>query len=264
MDTRREVRQIWKHFDQYHFTIGEALIYYRFDAENSTYDRVYDEAYRQYKRGVRIPILWVDQQEATEDYTPEGRRPTQRLRCAVSARNMYEAGFPVTESHGNRLEDTSPSDIWRQDRMHDIAYYDGRYYEISGYQIRGRAMGEDVIIGITAIETFPADDMIFDYPPGGIPLTIIVTPGDSFGAFNFGTTDVPGHTTHWDFGDGEGGVSDSEDTIDHTYEDEGDYTVVAVCHHTTCQTDVTVEPIGTTTYGTGPYGSGPYGGSESH
>lgn len=170
MDTRREVRQIYKHFDRHYGTIGEALIYFRFDADNSKYDRVYDEGYRQYQKGKPVPILWVDQQEATEDYGPEGRRPTQRLRCAVSAKNMFEAGFSVTETHGNRLYDTSPSEIWRRDRMHDLCFYDGMYWEISGYQIRGRAKGEDVIIGITAIETFPDDDMNFDFPPGTGPV----------------------------------------------------------------------------------------------
>jgi PAS domain-containing protein len=170
MDPRLEVREIWKHFNRYHNTIGEGLIYYQFDAKNSKYDRVYDEGYRRYLRGVRIPVLWLDQQEATEDYSPEGRRPTQRLRLAVSAQSLYEAGISVTEAHGNRLQDTSPSEIWRNDRVHDIVYYDGRYYEISGFQIRGRVKGEDVIIGISCIETFPDDDMIFDYTPGDLAI----------------------------------------------------------------------------------------------
>ena len=170
MDTRREVRYIYKHFTRYHREIGESLVYFRFDADNSTYDRVYDEGFRRYHKGVVIPILWVDQQEATEDYAPEGRRPTQRLRLAVSAHPMYEAGFSVTESHGNRIYDTSPSDIWRRDRMHDMSYYDGRYWEISAYQIRGRAKYEDVIIGVTAIESFIDDDMQFDFPPGTVPV----------------------------------------------------------------------------------------------
>ena len=47
-----------------------------------------------------------------------------------------------------------------------IFYYDNRYWEVSGYQIRGRVKGEDVIIGITGIETFPTDDMILDEIPG--------------------------------------------------------------------------------------------------
>lgn len=170
MDTRLEVREIWKHFGRYHTDMGEAILYYVFDAENSVYDRVYDEGYRRYHTAVRIPLLWVDQQEATEEYSPEGRRPTQRLRLSVSAQSMYEAGISVTEVHGNRLQDTSPSTDWRQDRVHDILYYDGRYYEVSAFQIRGRVRGEDVVIGITAIETFPDDDMVFDYTPGTVPV----------------------------------------------------------------------------------------------
>jgi hypothetical protein len=168
MDTRREAAQIQKHFGRHHQDIGEAIIYFKFDADTSSYDRVYDEGFRKYLTGVRIPILWVDQMEAVEDYSPEGRRPTQRFRGAVAARSMYEAGVSITEVHGNRLQDGSPSRTWRRDRMHDLFYYDGRFYEVSGFQIRGRVQGEDVIIGITGIETFHADDANLDFLPGQI------------------------------------------------------------------------------------------------
>jgi hypothetical protein len=166
MDARREVIQIWKHFSRYHDSVGEAIIYYRFDTENSDYDNVYDEGYRRYHLGVHIPILWVDQSEAVEDYGPEGRRPTMRIRLALSARAVYEAGISVTEVHGNRLEDTSSSQTWRSDRVHDIFYYDNRYYEVSAFQIRGRVQGEDVIVGLSGIETFPGDDANLDFLPG--------------------------------------------------------------------------------------------------
>jgi hypothetical protein len=166
MDTRREVREIFKHFTRYERDMGETVIYYAFDAELSNYDRVYDEGYRRYRQGIRIPFLWVDQSEAPEDYAPEGRRPTQRLRIAVSALRLFEAGISVSEAHGNRLGDVSPSTVWRYDRNHDIMLYDSRYYEVASYNIRGRVKGEDVIIGLTGIETFPSDDMIFDFTPG--------------------------------------------------------------------------------------------------
>lgn len=178
MDTRREAAQIQKHFGRYHDDIGEAIVYFRFDANASAYDRVYDEGFRKYHTGVRIPILWVDQMEAVEDYSAEGRRPTQRIRLAVGARAMYEAGVSITEAHGNRLQDTSPSKVWRQDRMHDLFYYDGRFYEVSGFQIRGRVQGEDVIIGVTGIESFHADDANLDFLPGQVvvPLPPIGAP----------------------------------------------------------------------------------------
>ena len=166
MDTRREALAIQRHFNWYHKAIGEAVIYFKFNADDSEYDRVYDEGFRRYHTGVRIPILWVDQMEAVEDYAAEGRRPTQRIRLAVAARAMYESGVSITEVHGNRLQDSSPSKIWRRDRMEDIFYYDGRFYEVSGFQIRGRLQGEDVIIGVTGIESFHSDDMNLDFPPG--------------------------------------------------------------------------------------------------
>ena len=166
MDARREALQIQKQFGRYHDDIGEAIIYFRFDADTSRYDRVYDEGFRRYHTGIRIAILWVDQMEAVEDYAPEGRRPTQRIRLAIASRNVYESGISVTEVHGNRLQDSSPSETWRRDRLSDIFWYDDRFYEVSGFQIRGRVQGEDVIIGITGIETFPEDDMNLDFPPG--------------------------------------------------------------------------------------------------
>ena len=171
MDPRREVREIWRHFDGYQTMVGESCIWFRFDPLNSSYDRVYDEGYRRYSPGIPIPILWVDQSEAAEDYAPEGRRPTQRVRLAVSAIKLYEAGISVTEAHGNRLTDSSPSSVWREDRVSDIFYYDNRYYEVSAFQIRGRVKGEDVILGVTGIETYPADDMILDYKPGEVLAT---------------------------------------------------------------------------------------------
>ena len=166
MDPRREARQIWKHMKRYQSDIGETIIYYKFDVDASTYDEVYDEGYRRYETGIRIPILWVDQSESPEDYAAEGRRPTQRVRLAVSARDIHEGGISVTEVHGNRLTDGSPSTVWRYDRVNDIFYYDNRFYEVSSFQIRGRVKGEDVIIGITGIETFPEDDALMDFTPG--------------------------------------------------------------------------------------------------
>jgi hypothetical protein len=172
MDTRREANQIQKHFIRFHEDIGEAVVYFRFDADNSAYDRVYDEGFRKYHTGVRIPILWVDQMEAVEDYSPEGRRPTQRIRLAIAARAVYEAGISITEVHGNRLQDSSPSKTWREDRNSDLFYYDGRFYEVSGFQIRGRVKGEDVIMGLTGIESFFADDANLDFLPGQISMPL--------------------------------------------------------------------------------------------
>ena len=141
MDTRREVNQIFKHFDRYHTRSVRRSSTTASTPTTASTTTVYDEGFRRYHTGMRMPILWVDQMEAVEDYCPEGRRPTTRMRCAVSARSMHEAGISITEVHGNQLTDTSPSEVWREDRMHDIYWYDNRFWEVAGFQIRGRVQG---------------------------------------------------------------------------------------------------------------------------
>jgi hypothetical protein len=162
---RREATRITKQLERYHNIIGESVIWFCFDVVNSTYDHVYDEGYRRYERGRKVPVLWIDQQEAAEDYAPEGRRPTQRLRFAVASRQMYESGIRIDEAHGQRIYDQPPSDTWREDRLNDIVYYGGRFFEISGFQIRGRVQEQDLIIGVSGIETQPTDELNLDIVP---------------------------------------------------------------------------------------------------
>jgi hypothetical protein len=164
MDARREVEHVFKEFNRYQTKVGEAVIWFKYDL-TSTYDDVYDEANRTYQPGLALEILWVDQQEDPENYSPEGRRPTQRIRFACSARAMNEVGIGSTEAHGGRLWDPKPyGKPWWDDRLNDILYYDGRWYEVSDFQIRGRAR-QDTVVGVTGIETQPMDERIYDLFP---------------------------------------------------------------------------------------------------
>lgn len=165
IDPRREAAHISREFTRYQQTMGEAVLWFCFDVQNSQYDTVYDEGYRQYQEARKVPVLWVDQQESAEDYGPEGRRPTQRLRFAVGARALWECGISVTEAHGNRVYDQQYSPSWKDDRLNDLVYYDGRFYEISNFQIRGRLQTEDVVIGVSCIESKTADEMNLDTVP---------------------------------------------------------------------------------------------------
>jgi hypothetical protein len=164
IDTRREAQHIFKELNRYQNKVGEAVIWFKFDLESS-YDDVYDEGGKNYLPGVAVPVLWVDQIEDVETYSAEGRRPTQRIRFACSARSINETGIDATEVHGGRLWDTPPDGKpWWDDRLNDIIYYDGRYYEISNFQIKDR-MRQDIIIGISGIETQPSDERVFDLFP---------------------------------------------------------------------------------------------------
>lgn len=164
IDTRREAQHVFKELSRYQNKVGEAVIWFKFDLESS-YDDVYDEGGKNYLPGIAVPVLWIDQIEDVETYSAEGRRPTQRIRFACSARTINETGIDATEAHGGRLWDTKPeSKPWWDDRLNDIIYYDGRYYEISNFQIKDR-MRQDIIIGVSGIETQPSDERVFDLFP---------------------------------------------------------------------------------------------------
>lgn len=162
IDMRREANNIWRQYDRYQGTAGEAVVWFRFDAENSSYHAVYDEGSAAYHAGTRVPALWLDQIEDPEQATDRGRRSTQRLRFAVSTKSLAEAGVPTTEAHGRRIwDDHDAEQAWIDERIHDVVFYDGRYYAVSNFQIRGRLQGLDVIIGVTAIEFMPDDEDVF-------------------------------------------------------------------------------------------------------
>jgi len=169
IDTRREAAHIEREFGRYQGKVGESVVWFRFDVHNSQYSGTYDEGGRAYLPGLLVPILWVDQIEAPEQYVPEGKRPVQGLRFGVSAKAIYENGLSDREAHGHRVWDPGLiNDSWFDDRSNDLCYYNGRYYEVSNYQIRGR-IREDVVVGVTCTETYPEDEFTFDFPPGVAP-----------------------------------------------------------------------------------------------
>ena len=154
---------------RYHNKIGENVVWFEFDVNNSQYDRVYDEGGRRYHIGRNVPTLWIDQGEAPEQYLPEGRRTVVTLRFAVWARAITEVGIGLQEAHGHRIYDHGLiNSKWFDDRLNDICY-DGRFWEVNNFQIRGR-IREDNIVGVTAAETYPEDEYIlWDFPPVVFP-----------------------------------------------------------------------------------------------
>ena len=176
IDVRRETNHIWNEYTRYRNQVGEEVIWFQFSVDDSRYDDVYDEGGKTYKTGIRMPVLWVDQIEDPEQYSSEGRRPTQRIRFAISAREMQHRGIDTREAHGKMFDQVPPvppipsqygrpESPWLDDRLNDVIYYDRRFYTISNFQIRGRAKFTDIIIGVSGLETTPDDESIYDLFP---------------------------------------------------------------------------------------------------
>ena len=194
VDPRRELAYVWKQYNAYYDIVGEEVVWFKFDTIQTRYDDIYDEGMRTYKTGIRIPAMWVDQIEDPEQYSAEGRRPTKRLRFAVSSRSLQERGIPVFDAHGRRIydepptkpdpaQDGRPASPWLDDRLNDIVFYDGRFWAISDFQVRGRAKEQDMVIGVSSIEIDPRDENIWDlFPmntPWGTPKTGVVVPPEN-------------------------------------------------------------------------------------
>ena len=178
IDARREQRHIWSEYKRFSAQIGEEIIWFKFDVDGSSYDDIYDEGGKGYLPAIRCMALWVDQIEDPEQYSGEGRRPTQRIRFAVSGEELQLRGISTYETHGAEIGGLKPAAPyppqpgrdaapWLDDRLNDVIFYDNRFYSVSNFQIRGRLKNRDVIIGVAALELKPEDESVFDFFPLG-------------------------------------------------------------------------------------------------
>lgn len=166
MDIRRELDIINKHFRVHHKAAGETIVWYEFiplggaSASYSTYDNVYDEGPiagggRKYQPGVALPVLLASENEDQKRAIPEARQVVQTMNLFISIRDMREAGISDPYEYRGHLN--------------DIFLYDGRYYSVYNYRVRGR-LRDDVFVLVDGIEMYISQEMPNDTGPE--PLTI--------------------------------------------------------------------------------------------
>lgn len=160
MDIRRELGLINKHFRNHHTVAGETVVWYEFTplgsaSVNSIYDDVYDEGIpgvggRTYKTGVVLPILLGSENEDQRRSIPEARQPTQTMNMFVSIQDMSSAGIYAPWEYRHHLN--------------DVFLYDGRYYSVYDYKVRGRLRSELFVL-ISGQELFIDQEFINDPGP---------------------------------------------------------------------------------------------------
>ena len=160
MDVRRELDLIQKHFNRHHKVAGETVFWYEFvplgsASVNSNFDDIYDESPygdggRQYKPGVVLPTLLASENEDQKRAIPEGRQPVQTINLFISIADMRNAGITAPWEYRNHLN--------------DIFVYDGRYYSVYDYRVRGR-LRDDVFVLIAGQEIFVDQEFINDVGP---------------------------------------------------------------------------------------------------
>lgn len=172
IDMRREHALHNREMRRLQEQIGETIVWFRMSMD-SLFHPIYDDLGRTFEEGVLVDFIWIDQVEDPSQYTAEGRRPTNRLRGALSTQVGQGIGLNTDEAHGGRVFDPLPGypeeqgrpiAPYRDDRNNDVIYYDGRYWSVSNYQIRGRMKGQDNVIGVSAIEIKPDELSLFVFP----------------------------------------------------------------------------------------------------
>lgn len=161
MDIRRELDLINRHFRVHHRTAGESVVWYEFiplggnAAVDSVYDDVYDEGAPlspglSFKPGVIVPTLLITENEDQKRSIPEGRQVMQTMNAFISIKDMREAGL------------TNPHEY--AEHLNDMFLYDGRYYTVFDYKVRGR-LRDDVFVLIQALEVFVDQELPNDPGP---------------------------------------------------------------------------------------------------
>lgn len=160
----RELAEIRKHYRRYRDTSGEFVIWYSFVplGDNAALDSVYDDVYdesprgtggRKYAAGIPVPVLMVTESEDMKRAIPEGRQPVQLVNLVASAEDFLKYGVE------------SPWEYQRH--LNDMFMYDGRYFSVATYRVRGRVR-DDVMIVVEGIEVYVDQEMVNDeYAPAG-------------------------------------------------------------------------------------------------
>lgn len=160
MDVRRELAHINKHFKRFRDVSELSIVWYEFiplgsASVNSVYDDVYDEGIRStggksYKPGVALPVLLASETEDERRAIPDGRQPTQTVQLFASMKDMKDAGIDQPWEYRFHLN--------------DIFVYDGRYYNVYSYRVRG-VIKDEVFVLISGYETFVDEELVNDPGP---------------------------------------------------------------------------------------------------
>lgn len=172
MDLRRELSHIRKHYRKYHDDAGESVVWFEFTklgtntSTQSVYDDVYDEGVpgaggRRYSNGVIIPVLMITEAEDQKRAIPEGRQPVQLANFVASIQDFRDAGVSEPYEYKNHLN--------------DMFLYDGRYFSVVSYRVRGRAR-DDVIVVVEGIEVYINQEMPFDPGPPSLGVSNLPWP----------------------------------------------------------------------------------------
>lgn len=172
-DLRRELNLIRRRYREHTRNHGETIVWFEYvphttpASAGSQYDDVYDEGPsgpggKKFKNGVVIPVLTIAEREDEKRAIPEGRQPVELTNFVASVEDFRSAGIQNPYEYQNRLN--------------DMFLYDGRYFSVYSYKVRGR-LRDDVLILVEGFEIYINQELPFD--PGPQAFTVVDLPWPS-------------------------------------------------------------------------------------
>lgn len=161
MELRRETEHIKKNYRAYLRDYGEVISWYEFRpfgdniVTDSTFSDLYEEGPvmyggRMYENPTTIPVMMVTESEDQKRAIPEGRQPLQIINLVTSLEAFRKAGV------------SNPHEY--QPRLNDMFSYDGRYYSVMAYRVRGRTR-DDLLVVVEGEEVYVDQEMPWDVGP---------------------------------------------------------------------------------------------------
>ena len=172
-DLRRELNLIRRRYREHARNYGETVVWFEYlpstspASAGSQFDDVYDEGPsgpggRKYKNGIVVPVLMISEREDEKRAIPEGRQPVELTNFVASVEDFRAAGIEAPYEY--------------QKRLNDIFLYDGRYFSVHSYKVRGR-LRDDVLLLVEGFEIYINQEMPFD--PGPQAMGVVDLPWPS-------------------------------------------------------------------------------------
>lgn len=161
MRVTRELNLINKHIHRQNREAGEAIVWYEFIplGAGSDFDDLYDESPRgtkglKYKQGVTIPTVYIEEIEDNNRAIDDARMPLQNVRIVMAMDQVIRSGLTHPEEY--------------QPHLNDLFFYDGRYYNVIDYRVRGR-LRDDVLLAVEGNESYIDQERMNDLLDDQVP-----------------------------------------------------------------------------------------------
>jgi hypothetical protein len=146
-----ETNEIHDALEGHQRQVGDVVDYYRFNAETSEMNDIYDEGDgvgKTYDGPYRIPVIHVTREEGLNQDTDIGFYYNDDIHMTASYQQLVNSGL-------------TRMDIEHHTYLKDRIVYDGRVFRVTRIEVLGQIQRRDLVVGIDLTQVKP-DELVND------------------------------------------------------------------------------------------------------